>query len=86
MDRQGYEQLERIELKLNNVTKGIEIILEGLGKEEIIEWYRFEVESDEGKLIHLREDGKLKEYIERLEEEYDEETTKLTEAEEEYKQ
>lgn len=90
MDKQTYQQLDRMEGKINHLIDGVKLVM-NLDTVEVLKgFYEEEIENKEGNLHHLNKDPKVKAFFDELiEEETDEENEtegKTTEKDEEYRQ
>ena len=66
MDRMTYEQIDRMEAKLDNLTAGVAELLSGEAIISGINLIESEIYSTEGKLQHLKEDKKVIDFLESL--------------------
>lgn len=89
MDRATYEQIDRLEAKIDFLNTKLMQELNFEIEDCVLSFYEEEVLSDKGSLKHLREDRVLKEFMERLENKDESEEEKETEdiiEDDEYRQ
>lgn len=72
MDRATYIQLDRIEQTCNEI-KTFQEMNQIDSRETIIEFYKSEVETEDGNLGHLRNDKRLLDFVNSLQDEIDNE-------------
>ena len=66
MDKQTYMQLDRMEQKIDHAIEGIKLTMNLDSVDTLENWYEEEVLNPKGKLHHLKDDEKLKTFIESL--------------------
>lgn len=85
MDKQTYQQIDRIEAKTDKIIEGIGLILTIDNTETITDFIQKEIYQEKGRLTHLAGDRKLQEIYEQLKGQQ-EENEQQEEEEDEYTQ